>query len=434
MPPSITDALAAISNHKPIAQKSAEWLAARKNLIAASESGYLLGIRCCSSMINYIKAKCNLPTSLDNLGQIDSIRHGNIYEDVARAIYESRHSLEVKEYGLITTPKHSFLGASPDGIVINQIQTTGAGNGNNSKAESGIESSIESKIGRLVEIKNPYTYDPSDVIKPEYTVQILQQQYVLDLPKCDFVKTNIIGAIVPDKTAAKGLVPYRDIDAFLADALESPEAINIEIANKNISRGNLTSKGMEKGVLIHYKDTATGQYITYLYPLSQVYTRSSILEWIKTTKETISTSAGICKTKIAVEYWYLAAYFEKTLEYDSHLFERVYLPRLELIWQLINRIRQYQVSISTSSVIIHFIDNILKPHINKPAAFYKDNANHQAICNLLAAALQLEIKEISNTTQLLNDDNDDDNGKAKAPRKVKAPRKAKAKIIIEYDF
>jgi putative phage-type endonuclease len=434
MQPSIIEALAAISNHKPIAQKSEEWLIARKNLIAASESGYLLGIRSSSSMMNYIKAKCNLTTSLNNLGKLESVRHGNIYEDVARAIYQSRHSLEVKEYGLITTSKNSFLGASPDGIVIRHA-----------------ESRTESRVGRLVEIKNPYDFDPSDTIKPEYAVQILQQQFVLDLHKCDFVKTNIIGSTVNQKTATKGLVPYRDIDAFLEDVLQDATylpAVESPIPNKNIPRGNLTSKGMEKGILIHYKDTETGQYIMHLYPLSTPYTKTSILEWIKTTKETISSSTGICKSNIAIEYWYLAAYFEKTLEYDAKLFENIYLPRLELVWQLIKRIRELQDSytiLSSSSlssrVISDFIDNVIKLHLNRPSKFYKDANNQTEICKLLETALLLDIeiknhakieKQISNLIDTL--DTKDSITENKYEPKAKNRSKVKNKIMIEYDF
>jgi putative phage-type endonuclease len=419
----IKTALAAISNHKPIAQKSTEWLAARKNLIAASEAGYLLGIRSTSSMINYIKGKCNISTSLDNLGMLDSIRHGNIYEDVSRAIYQSRHNLIVKEYGLITTSKHSFLGASPDGIVIQEHR-------------SGDDKIRESRIGRLVEIKNPYDYDPSDVIKPEYAVQILQQQCVLDLSKCDFVKTNIIGASVNEKTASKGLNPYRDIDAFLADILTTPDLDTHPQANKNIPTSNMTSKGMEKGIIIHYKDSETGQSITNLYPLDTPYTKAGILEWIKTTKETISSNTGICKSKIAVEYWYLAAYFEKVIEYDTHLFENIYLPRLELVWQLITRIRQLQ-ELYSSELIINFIDNILKPHINKPSAFYKLPTNQMDICNLLETALQLDVKSNGNADNEKSKSKDKSKNNEKDKSSAKTPRAAtalKTKVEIEYDF
>lgn len=423
---SIETALDAITNHKPIAQKSPEWLVARKNLIAASEAGYLLGIRSCSGMINYIKAKCNLSTSLDNLCKLDSIRHGNVYEDVSRAIYQSRHSLEVKEYGLITTSKHSLLGASPDGIVIQK------------KHIMGNDKIAESRIGRLVEIKNPYDYDPSDFIKPEYEIQVLQQQFVLDLHKCDFVKTNIIGSTVNEKTATKGLSPYLDIDAFLADVIYANPNAN-PIANRNIPVSNLTSKGMEKGIIIHYKDSETGLYITHLYPLETPYTKPGILEWIKTTKATISSSTGICKYKIAVEYWYLAEYFEKTLEYDAHLFENIYLPRLELVWQLIMRIRQLQ-ELYSSNVIIDFIDNQIKPHINKPSSFYKDATNQTDICNLLETALQLDVRTNTNNTNNTNAANlNDPVGKNTCKRNVKQNAKSnsrtpKSKLVIEYDF
>ena len=437
---SIETALAAITNHKPIAQKSAEWLAARKNLIAASESGYLLGIRNTSGMISYIKAKCNLSTSLDYLGQLDSIRHGNIYEDVSRAIYQSRYSLEVKEYGLITTTKHKFLGASPDGIVIQEFKTNQETSQETSQYSEPTKH-IESRIGRLVEIKNPYDYDPSDIIKPEYAIQVLQQQCVLDLPKCDFVKTNIIGASVNETTAAKGITPYHGIDAFLADIptildqSHNAKSSNTQpISNKNIPVSNLTSKGMEKGIIIHYKDPETKQNITLLYPLDTPYTKPGILEWIKTTKETIATSTGICKSRIAVEYWYLAAYFEKTLEYDSHLFENIYLPRLELVWQLIIRIRQLQ-ELHSTELIINFIDNQLRPHINKPSAFYKLSTNQIEICNLLETALQLEFTHtltIISPNDSIDKETQKNNGKCKA-RTPKA-RTPKAKLVIEYDF
>jgi hypothetical protein len=429
MQPSITEALAAISNHKPIAQKSDEWLAARKNLIAASESGYLLGIRSTSSMINYIKAKCDLSTSLDNISKLDSIRHGNIYEDVSRAIYESRHGVEVQEYGLITTAKHALLGASPDGIVV--------------KERLDAESS-QSRIGRLVEIKNPYDYDPSDLIKPEYIIQVLQQQYVLDLPKCDFIKTNIIGSSVNDNTASQGFKPYYDIDAFLADThiQLTPGHTHTQIANKNIPHCNLTHLGMEKGVIIHYKNPATGQYVVILYPLDTPYTKSGILDWIKTIKNGImsSSQSGILASQIAVEYWYLAAYFEKTLEYDANLFQDIYLPRLELVWQLIGHIRHLQTKY-TPAEILTFIDGKLQPHLKRPSAFYKCHSNQEEICQILAKGRLLDIhcdpkaKAITNiptvdTVKNMSKSKSNSNSNSNK----KPTTKKTSKIIIEYDF
>ena len=256
-----------------------------------------------------------------------------------------------------------------------------------------------------------------------------------------FVKTNIIGASVNETTTDKELLPYFDIDAFLADVLFTKDQDMQLIANKNIPASNLTSKGMEKGILIHYKDSKTGQTITHLYPLDTPYTKPGILEWIKTTKTTIAKNTGICKSKIAVEYWYLAAYFEKTLEYDSHLFENIYLPRLELVWQLIMRIRQLQELYSTE-LIHNFIDNHIRPHLNKPSAFYKLSTNQMEICNLLETALHLEFKHtitiispndsIDKAMRKSNGkSNSKNNGKSNGKQKAKTPR---AKVVIEYDF
>jgi putative phage-type endonuclease len=407
MQPSIVSALSIISSHKPVAQKSAEWLAARKNLIAASEAGYLLGIKSTSSMINYIKTKCNITTSLDYLSRLESIRHGCIYEDISRAIYESRNGIHVREYGLITTSKNAILGASPDGIVLSTNP--------NAKYQD------SSRIGRIVEIKNPYDYDPSDIIKPEYAIQILQQQYVLGLLSCDFIKTNIIGSTVNEKTKNKGLRPYYNIDAFLADVPSNMADVSyLQIQNQNIPLCNLSSSGMEKGIIIYYNDAETGQYITHLYPLETPYTKPAILEWIKTTKARITSENGISHSCIGVEYWYLAAYFEKTLEYDSHLFESIYLPRLDLAWRIIIRIRQIQERDNHSiDTILNFIDDILKPHLNKPSAFYKSIENQKEICNLLETASTLDISIASKQTVSSDE---------------KAKTKAKTKVIIEYDF
>ena len=402
-------ALLEIESHKPIVQKSAEWLAARKNLIAASEAGYLLGIKSTSSMINYIKAKCNITTSLEYLNCLDSVKHGNIFEDVSRVIYELRNGVIVKEYGLITTLKNPLLGASPDGIVIS--------------TNSNLEYHDMTRIGRLVEIKNPYDYDTTETIKPEYIVQVLQQQYVLNLPQCDFIKTNIIGSKINEKTASKGIRPYYNIDDLLADI---PSTTVLNLANKNIPICNLTHNGMEKGILIYYNDPSNQQYITHLYPLQIPYNKTDIITWIKTTKEDISSKQSICPSKIAVEYWYLAGYFEKVIDYNADLFETIYLPRLELVWKIILNIRQSQELYSTQQ-ITYFIEEILKPHLKRSSSFYKLYTNQIEISNLLETAIHFDIKKLIETKSI-------EEAKTIEEAKKSKNRIRKPKFIIEYDF
>ena len=413
----ITDKLAKLDAHNRLEQKSQLWLDARKNLITASESGYFIGIRSPSGIITYLKNKLNLASSNDNLKFHPAIKHGNIYEDITRIIYETRNDVKVKEYGLITTPKTIFLGASPDGIVYSATGILG-----------------EHRVGRLVEIKNPYTYDPSDKIKPEYMVQIYQLQYVLELSHCDFIKTNIIGSIVNDQTADSGYKPYVNIDEFLADI---PTRIGNTIANSRIPRNNHSRHGMEKGILIYFNHPDTMEILREIYPIDKPYEKLEILEWIKQTKTKISSQYTIPISNIAVEYWYVAEYFENTIEYQPAIFEKYYLPRLQIMWQLVSRLRQL-ITLHPTSVIINFLNNTLLEHFKTITKIIKsvDDTNHNIIIKHLEKSLTLE--PISSTASIqiakpISDKTSSDKSNSDKTSSNKIIRKSK-KVEIEYDF
>ena len=93
-----------------IVQKSQEWLDMRKNLVPASESGYLLGVKGVGTLISYISNKVGISTRQELLQYMPSIQHGNMFEDVSRIIYETRHNVIVKEYGLIKS--HSAVSST----------------------------------------------------------------------------------------------------------------------------------------------------------------------------------------------------------------------------------------------------------------------------------------------------------------------------------
>lgn len=392
-----------------IEQKSQEWLEERKQLIAASESGYLLGIKGFGTMLNYLCGKIGLPTNQNKLAYKESIQHGNIFEDVSRIIYESRNNVIVREYGLIKSNKNPILGASPDGIIIKSQE----------------DNSIF-RVGRLIEIKNPYKFDPSDEIKPEYQIQILQQQYVLDIPICDFVKTNIVGANVNSKTMEQGFTPYQTLDQLLLDKyIHSP---NFPIQNKNIPLDNLNSKGMEKGILISYKNnsnnssnnSSSGDLKILIYPINIPYIKEDILEWIKKNKDELLKN-GCNLGTIRIQYWYIAKYFEKTVVYDEKLFEKHYLPRLELIWQLVTYLRQIKDKYG-NDIIEQFLETKIKKLLDKPSKFYKDINNFNEICILLQDAIKLEpefVKELQYEIPI--------------KKEIKNNRRYK-KVDIEIDF
>lgn len=346
-----------------VEQKTEEWLNARTQMITASEAGYLLGIKGVGTMINYITNKI-YPSTNDKLQYITSIQHGNIFEDVSRMIYETRHNVKIQEYGLITSDKHNILGASPDGIVSHHNTTN------------------LHKIGRIIEIKNPYKYDDTDFIKPEYMIQIYQQQYVLELPICDFIKTNIISSNASQDTINKGFIPYKTLDDMLFDTYtESP---HITISNLNIPIQNLNSKGMEKGLLITYK--LNNETKIYLYPINITYNKKQILEWINHTKTEIISKHG---TFTNIYYWYIAKYHEQSIEYNAELYENHYIPRLKIIWNIIKHLKKMQTKYD-DNVISNFINTQIKTHLNKSSTYYKNINNSREIYTLLQNTLELK--------------------------------------------
>jgi hypothetical protein len=284
----------------------------------------------------------------------------------------------VQEYGLIKSKKNPILGASPDGIVIKSLNED------------------NSRVGRLVEIKNPYKYDSSDEIKPEYQIQILQQQYVLDSPICDFVKTNIVGANVNSETLVQGFTPYQTLDQLLSDKYIQND--NFPNQNANIPIENLNSKGMEKGILISYKDiindnsNSGGGIKVLVYPITIPYIKENIQEWITKNKDEL-LKHGCNPGSIHIQYWYVAKYFEKTIIYDEDLFEKHYLPRLELIWQLVKYLKEIKDKYSakySNDIIKQFLEAKIKTHLNKPSKFYMDINNFNEICAILREVVKLE--------------------------------------------
>ena len=146
-----------------------------------------------------------------------------------------------------------------------------------------------SKIGRLIEIKNPYDYDASERIKPEYTIQILQQQYTTQLPVCDFVETTIVDKF--STTSAGNYKAYENLEEMLSDKLpDILENTTVDeykyksrIKNHNIPKENLNKFGNEKGLLVWYQKIISASDIRnkyIMYPLNIPYKQCEIEKWI----------------------------------------------------------------------------------------------------------------------------------------------------------
>ena len=146
--PEVDNLIKHIESIPLVEQKTPEWFKLREGMISASDGGYFLKKSGASKAVDSLKIKVGLKSYCNS--SAPPLMHGNTYEDVSRAIYESRNSVSVTEYGILSSPT-ACIGASPDGIVTKCHKDT-------------YES--QTKFGRLLEIKNPYSREIDNTIKP----------------------------------------------------------------------------------------------------------------------------------------------------------------------------------------------------------------------------------------------------------------------------
>lgn len=154
-------------------QRTLEWYMFRHNLITASNA-----YKCLENdkKINeIIFEKCQPfknreePTTIV---KTDTPFHwGQKYEPVSVMIYENKYNCVIEDFGCIQHPKFSFLGASPDGIVVN---------------------SESKRFGRMLEIKNPISRIITSIPKKMYWIQMQLQMEVCNLHECDFLETKFV--------------------------------------------------------------------------------------------------------------------------------------------------------------------------------------------------------------------------------------------------
>ena len=166
-------------------QRTEEWYQFRWNLITASNAWKAFESQ--STINQLIYEKClplkSLNEDIDNsevkMVNINSPLHwGQKYEPLSVLIYQDKYKTIVEDFGCIQHPTYSFLGASPDGIVVNKESD---------------------RFGRMLEIKNVVSREINGIPKKEYWTQMQLQMEVCDLDECDFLETKFIE--YPDRIA-----------------------------------------------------------------------------------------------------------------------------------------------------------------------------------------------------------------------------------------
>ena len=261
------------------AQRSPEWYQQRYNLITASSAYKALGTQ--SKINEIICAKC-LPldqqTSSNHLNTDNPCHWGIKYEPVSVMYYEELNHTKVTEFGCIVHKDIPFLGASPDGIIVDESSTL---------------------YGRMLEIKNPWSRVINGIPKDEYWIQMQLQLEVCDLDHCDFLETKF--------------TEYESREAFDADG-EFTE----------------TASGDRKGIIMFFMNNGA-----YHYEYAKLgVSADEFVTWEETTMERNSHMAWV--TNI---YWKLEQVSCVMVTRNPLWFNSI-TPKLNHVWDTIIEERQ----------------------------------------------------------------------------------------------
>jgi len=227
----IQDKIMALKNKPQPVQRTDAWYEFRHNLITASNAYKVFDSQ--STVNQLIYEKCQpLKSEIseedkNKMVNINTPFHwGQKYEPVSVMLYENLYKTKVDDFGCIQHEKYNFLGASPDGINVDQ---------NNER------------FGRMLEIKNIVNREINGIPKKEYWIQMQLQMEVCDLDECDFLETKFM--------------EYENASEFFDN--------NHEILPENIHK---------KGVIIYFHN-ATEMKPFYVYKPLDIKETDEILKW-----------------------------------------------------------------------------------------------------------------------------------------------------------
>ena len=261
-------------------QRTPEWYLHRYNMLTASNMYKAFGSEALKNSLIYEKCKpIDMGTNDSKwISTENSLHWGVKYEPLTVMVYEHLTGAKVGHFGCIVHSDHPFIGASPDGIVINR------------------ESPL---YGRMVEIKNIYNREMDGIPSEAYWVQTQIQMQCCDLPDCDFVETRF--------------KEYETKEEFYADE-------NLE--------------DNTRGVILQFilRD-ATSNIPRYEYsPIG--YPIESLEQWIEDTKQTIDPNYVLFMT----HYWYLDEMCMSTILRNDTWFQAAF-PHFNQIWKTIQQER-----------------------------------------------------------------------------------------------
>lgn len=160
-----------------IPQRSQEWFENYGKVLTASEFSALFTNNRRRRDLVYSKSHPNQDSQITfrhacPTNEMNAIGWGIRFEPVIKQILEMKDKCSIYEPGRIQHPTNTHLAASPDGII---------------------ESAKDpQQLGRLIEIKCPYSRAIGKEIPSDYWIQMQIQMEVTDVDECEYIEANLI--------------------------------------------------------------------------------------------------------------------------------------------------------------------------------------------------------------------------------------------------
>lgn len=150
-------------------QRTDAWLNQRGTMITASEVSKVWTSP--ASRLELLTKKLEPPVRAEGSNPIAALIWGTRFEHVAKKIYEDKTGCDIIDVGCCRHPVHSFLGASPDGLIVPRYAD-----------------SDPLRYGRLVEFKCPMSRVRKEEIPIYYVDQMQMQMECTGIDECEYVE------------------------------------------------------------------------------------------------------------------------------------------------------------------------------------------------------------------------------------------------------
>ena len=277
----LNDKLEYIKSRPQPDQRSTAWYEYRNGMLTASDL-YDAVLGSISDRNRIAVNKCN-PVSRSKSGGSVACNWGIRYEDIAIMVYETRNQCKVEDYGCIQHPNLTVFGASPDGIVSN---------------------TNKEMIGRMLEIKCPYSRVINGKPSKKYYSQIQGQLEVCDLEYCDFLECKF-----KEYTTMELLMENRNQDSN------------------------------EWGVIIASYNKELDKKIDIILPRLNM-SIDEVIHWIDLEQDKIIADDNL--EYVGIYFWELDVYSCILIKRDKELFQKI-RPRIIDFWKFVEYHREHGI-------------------------------------------------------------------------------------------